>query len=87
MIQQLVFLMRDRKLHRVLLLAHAYIRRCKFYLDDSLNRTMPEQGKRGHGYYFQAQVIHVVLSMLREGFIMMSARDIEEQVRQVPTCA
>lgn len=83
MIIQLVVLLRQGKLHHGLLLAHAYVRHCKFYFDNGLNRTMPEQGHRGHGFYSQTQVIHDVFSMLRDIFIKMNAWDIEEQVGQV----
>ena len=84
MFEQLLFSLRARKLHHGLLLAHAYVRGYKFYFDDSLDRTMPEQGHRGHGNYSQTQVVQDVLTMLREIFVKMNAWDIEEQVGQVP---
>ena len=87
MIQEQILLLREQKLHHGIFAHAAYIRRCKFYFDDSLNRTMPEQGNRGHGYYSQMQVIHDVIAILRQSFLKMNAWDIEEQVCQAPTCA
>ena len=83
MTSEFVVLLRQGKLHHGLLLAHAYVRHYKFYLVSGLNRTMPEHCHPSHGFYSQAQVVHAVLSMLRDKIIKMNACDIEEQVGQV----
>ena len=86
MVGQLLTQLRTGKLHHGLLLAHAYVRQHKFYFDSGCNRTMPEQGHRGHGFYSQTKVIQDVLSMLHDIFRKMNAWESEEQVMQVPIC-